>query len=87
MGRFDHRATGPARGPADILRWKILDPLRGRAHRSTHANGPTPVRANDGRALRDLPASLTWVGHATFVMRLGGATSRLIPCGPSAFRG
>ena len=72
MGRFDHRATGPVRGPADILRWKILDPLRGRTHQSTHANGPTPVRANDGSALRDLPASLTWVGHATFVMRLGG---------------
>jgi hypothetical protein len=72
MGRFDHRATGPVRGPSDIFRWKVLDPLRGRTHRSTHANGPTPVRANDGSAMRDLPASLTWVGHASFVMRLGG---------------
>ena len=25
MGRFDHLATQPARGPKGILRWKVLD--------------------------------------------------------------
>lgn len=74
MGRFDHRATRPARGPADILRWKLLDPLRARRPRSPHGDGPVPVRANDGSALRELAASLTWIGHATFVLRLAGRT-------------
>ena len=30
MGRFDDRATQPARGPADILRWRVSDTLAGR---------------------------------------------------------
>ena len=31
MGRFDDRATQPARGPADMFKWKVLrrsDPRR-----------------------------------------------------------
>lgn len=72
MGRFDHRATQPRRGPADILRWKILDPLRGKGIGAPAPEAPTPRRANDGSALRDLPASLTWIGHASFVLRMGG---------------
>jgi L-ascorbate metabolism protein UlaG (beta-lactamase superfamily) len=30
------------------------------------------LRTNDGTALRTLDASITWVGHASFVLRLGG---------------
>ncbi len=30
MARFSHLATQPARGPGDILRWKVLDRLPGR---------------------------------------------------------
>lgn len=73
MGRFDDRATRPARGPADMLRWKVLDPLSGRGGRAPRPSPvPVTVRPNDGTALATLPASLTWVGHATFVARLGG---------------
>ncbi len=70
MGRFDDRATKPARGPADILRWQY-DRLTGRSRRERRPPG-APSRPNDGSLVRELPASLTWVGHASFVMRLGG---------------
>ncbi|MFN0057395.1 MAG: MBL fold metallo-hydrolase [Planctomycetota bacterium] len=36
------------------------------------AEGLPACRDNDGRALADNEPHLTWVGHATFVMRLGG---------------
>lgn len=72
MGRFDDRATQPSRGPADILRWR-LDKLRGVGAAQVKDEIPgAPVRPNDGGALRELPASITWIGHATFALRLGG---------------
>ena len=52
-----------------LVRWTQPDH---HASRTDLLRAARPVRANDGSALRDLPASLTWVGHATFVMRLGG---------------
>jgi L-ascorbate metabolism protein UlaG (beta-lactamase superfamily) len=71
MGRFDDRATQPARGPADVFRWYVLDTLAGRRVRDP-GGFTTPVRPNDGSPVTATPASLTWVGHATFVLRLGG---------------
>ncbi|HEX3697637.1 MAG TPA: MBL fold metallo-hydrolase [Polyangia bacterium] len=72
MGRFDHLATQPQRGPADLLRWRFLDTIAGRRVRDP-GGYVTPVRANDGAAIAAAPSSLTWIGHATFVLRLGGA--------------
>src|SRR5258706_7801698 len=72
MGRFDDRATQPARGPTDILRWRILDTFAGRRVKDP-GGFVTPVRDNDGAALAAAAPSLTWIGHATFVLRLGGA--------------
>jgi L-ascorbate metabolism protein UlaG (beta-lactamase superfamily) len=72
MGRFDDRATRPARGPADIFRWYVLDTLAGRRVRDPGGFTP-PVRPNDGSPIAAAASSLTWVGHATFVLRLGGA--------------
>jgi len=72
MGRFEHLATRPQRGPADILRWRLLDPLSGRRIRDPGGYS-TPVRPNDGGALASGAPSLTWIGHATFLLRLGGA--------------
>ena len=71
MGRFDDRATRPARGPADIFRWYVLDTLRGKRVRDP-GGYVTPVRPNDGSRLATPEASLTWIGHASFVLRLGG---------------
>jgi L-ascorbate metabolism protein UlaG (beta-lactamase superfamily) len=71
MGRFDDRATRPARGPRDILRWQLErlrhPPARDRDFRMG-------VREPEPGVLADPRASLTWVGHATFVAQLGGAT-------------
>ncbi len=79
MGRFDDRATQPARGPADILRWRLFDRVRGTALPRESKPVGAPVRPNDGTAIRTLASSLTWVGHASFVLRLGG---RLIAIDP-----
>jgi L-ascorbate metabolism protein UlaG (beta-lactamase superfamily) len=70
MGRFDERATAPARGAKDILRWKVVDTLAGR-RRGRGGRFEPPIRANDGELLRSLEPSLTWIGHATLVLRLG----------------
>jgi L-ascorbate metabolism protein UlaG (beta-lactamase superfamily) len=69
-GRFDERATRPMRGPRDLFRWKVIEPLRGRGAARDRSDFEMPVREGDPAAL-DRP-SLTWIGHATFVMRLGG---------------
>lgn len=71
MGRFDDRATRPARGPADILRWQ-LERVTGRAPARERKPVGAPSRANDGAAIRELPASITWIGHASFLLRLAG---------------
>jgi N-acyl-phosphatidylethanolamine-hydrolysing phospholipase D len=61
--------TTPDKGPRDILKWQ-WDRLRSGAHKTDPFE--TPRTPNDGRALADLSAHLTWIGHATFAMRLGG---------------
>jgi L-ascorbate metabolism protein UlaG (beta-lactamase superfamily) len=71
MGRFDDRATQPARGPGDMLRWRVLDTIAGRRVKDP-GGFQTPVVPNDGVLLASSQPSLTWIGHATFVLRLGG---------------
>lgn len=63
--------TTPDKGPADLLKWQVGDRLLGRRRRHG-APFVTPHRPNDGARVRAPEASLTWVGHATFAMRLGG---------------
>jgi L-ascorbate metabolism protein UlaG (beta-lactamase superfamily) len=74
MARFDDRATRPARGPLDMLRWKLGGPSR--------EPGPpfhAPVVVNDGSLVRAREPSLTWVGHASFLVRLGGKLVAIDP--------
>src|SRR6478735_11211766 len=63
--------TTPDKGLADIFRWQVLDRLRGRRRKDQGAF-VTPRRANDGAGLRATSPHLTWIGHATFLLRLGG---------------
>jgi L-ascorbate metabolism protein UlaG (beta-lactamase superfamily) len=70
MGRFDDRATQPARGPGDILKWR-WQRLFGGAPREA-GRFVTPVVPHDAALLGSPAASLTWIGHATFLLRLGG---------------
>ncbi len=74
MGRFDDRATQPQRGPLDILRWKL-----GGDGRADSGDFRAPVRENDGALVRSAQASLTWVGHASFLLRLGGKLIAIDP--------
>jgi L-ascorbate metabolism protein UlaG (beta-lactamase superfamily) len=65
--------TTPDKGLRDILKWQVGDRL---ARRRTRGGGEafvTPRRENDGAALLSREAQVTWIGHATFVFRLGGA--------------
>lgn len=72
MGRFDDRAT-LRRGLADNLRWRVAHRLLGRGPRPDLSGFRTPVSAPDMALLRSAAPSLTWIGHATFAFRLGGA--------------
>ncbi len=78
MGRFDERATRPARGPRDIVRWQ-LDRLAGRVPADADPTFVPPRVANDGRSVRALESSLTWIGHASFLARLGGKLVAIDP--------
>ena len=71
MGRFDHLATQPARGAADILRWKIGDTLAGRRRKRTRGF-VTPTADYDRELVASGAGSLTWIGHASFLVTLGG---------------
>jgi L-ascorbate metabolism protein UlaG (beta-lactamase superfamily) len=64
--------TTPDKNLRDILRWQVVDRLAGR--RPVDASGfVTPRRENDGSALLARGPHITWIGHATFAFRLGGA--------------
>ena len=64
--------TTPDKGLGDILRWQIGDRLAGRK-RASGAAFVTPRRDNDGTALLAAGPHVTWIGHASFGLRLGGA--------------
>ena len=73
MGRFSHRAS-EVRGPKDILKWKVLDPLTGRAAKAPKPaeRFAPPSRPFDPELVRGTKPSLTWIGHASFLLTLGG---------------
>ncbi|AKT43117.1 MBL fold metallo-hydrolase [Chondromyces crocatus] len=81
MGRFDHLATRPARGPADILRWKVLDPLTGKHGKPRRDAEPfvTPTRPWSRDLVLSGAPSLTWIGHASFLLSMGGTRALLDP--------
>jgi N-acyl-phosphatidylethanolamine-hydrolysing phospholipase D len=71
MGRFDHLATQPARGPRDIFRWRVVDALAGK-NRKDPGGFVTPRRAPDRSLVDGTAPQLTWIGHASFLITLGG---------------
>jgi N-acyl-phosphatidylethanolamine-hydrolysing phospholipase D len=71
--RFADRATRPSRGPTDILAWKLW--RRGDPEAADHAaleQLRPALRKLTPDALAAPEAALTWLGHATFCLRLGG---------------
>jgi hypothetical protein len=63
--------TTPDKGLGAVLKWQITDRLAGRRRKSDDSSFVTPRRENDGAPLRATTPHLTWIGHATFAMRLG----------------
>jgi L-ascorbate metabolism protein UlaG (beta-lactamase superfamily) len=57
--------TTPDKNLGDILRWRL-----GRRRPKSDAAFVPPIRDNDGSALTNLAPHATWIGHATFVVRL-----------------
>ncbi len=54
-----------------MFRWRVIDRLAGRGP-TGDPGAPATLRPYDRAAMDALPASLTWIGHATFLLRLGG---------------
>ncbi len=63
--------TTPDKSIGALFKWKIVDRLTGRSRATSNETFVTPRRENDGAALGEYEAHLTWIGHATFVARLG----------------
>jgi L-ascorbate metabolism protein UlaG (beta-lactamase superfamily) len=63
--------TVPDKGVGALLKWQVTDRIAGKRRRD-RTPFVTPRRENDGAALKSKEPHLTWVGHATFVQRLGG---------------
>ncbi len=64
MARYTNLdGTTPDKGLGDLIRWQL-----NRKKDTTHFT--TPVRENDGSELRSESPHLTWIGHATYALRL-----------------
>lgn len=63
-------STNP-HGLRTVLRWKLG--LHEGPKLRTPARAPVPIVANDGKALgHAIDPALTWIGHATYLVQLGG---------------
>jgi L-ascorbate metabolism protein UlaG (beta-lactamase superfamily) len=70
MGRFEHLAAEP-RGVKHLFRWKVVDALAGR-NQADPGGFVTPRTTPDLRLVRGGDAQMTWIGHASFLLTLGG---------------
>lgn len=69
--RFADRATQPARGPADILKWKLGRKDRRDDFKTVDAVRPKVVDGGADALASGTPCAV-WIGHATWAWRLGG---------------
>jgi L-ascorbate metabolism protein UlaG (beta-lactamase superfamily) len=60
----------PDKTLGDLFRWQVTDRLAGRRRIQDPGFTP-PSRPNDGAALAEERPHATWIGHATFLLRLG----------------
>jgi N-acyl-phosphatidylethanolamine-hydrolysing phospholipase D len=67
MGRFKNLDPVEARSLKHVLKWQL-----GARRPDRQEKFVTPRRDNDGALLHAPDATLTWIGHSTFALRLGG---------------
>ncbi|CAN5782738.1 hypothetical protein BH11MYX2_BH11MYX2_13340 [soil metagenome] len=71
-GRFEERASKPARGPGDIFKWKFgKKELRRADWDVVDAVRPAIVEGGAAALASGDPVAV-WIGHATWAFRLGG---------------
>jgi L-ascorbate metabolism protein UlaG (beta-lactamase superfamily) len=92
MARFDDRATRPARGPGDMLRWKVWEKVAGpkEPRPPTHAelDALRPgLKRGGAEALRAGGPTAVWIGHATWAVRLAGLLIATDPIWSRAIQG
>ncbi len=63
--------TPDDKSPMDLVKWLVVDRLNGKRPVREPSFAPPRVE-NNGHALTSLEGSLTWIGHSSFAMRLGG---------------
>jgi L-ascorbate metabolism protein UlaG (beta-lactamase superfamily) len=75
-------------GPGDVFKWAVIDRVKG-ARVPNRKPFDVPRIANDGAALRanDSEATVTWVGHATWLVQLAGVNMLLDPIWASSIGG
>jgi L-ascorbate metabolism protein UlaG (beta-lactamase superfamily) len=72
VARFTERATTPARGPRDIVRWKLGKKAPRRADWDAIDAVRPGVHDGGAAALASGEPVAVWIGHATWALRLGG---------------
>jgi L-ascorbate metabolism protein UlaG (beta-lactamase superfamily) len=68
VGKYSHLATQPERGPQHILKWKLGE----KRPPSPLDDFVAPSRPYDRSLVESGRASLTWIGHASFLLVVGG---------------
>jgi N-acyl-phosphatidylethanolamine-hydrolysing phospholipase D len=72
VARFKNLDPFGKKGFGDILQWRVFDTVAGRRRADRDDDYDTPRVFNDGTPIHVPDPHLCWIGHSTFLVRLGG---------------